>query len=446
MSINMGTSVQLFARAPQDAYLTTPPDASFFAPEWKRHTPFAGETKEELFYTGFGFGMTPARASVSRSGDLLGDLTLQITLPIVRKASGGALVTNGEGLSVQQLVAAGRPADAAALVTANPTLVWNDSVGYLLLRRARLRIGETIVHDQERLWYHISDALFMPHGRKAALDAMIGRGSSLSVLREHTLFVPLKFLCCKDHREAQTFLPLAGLTSVPISVELELESFEKCVTPAVLAAGGVEPFDVPSTRLGLRAILLCDYVRLDTPEQTVFLRDEEQTLQFEQVQDMEAPAFVANSSGTMILPAVKVDLSELNIPTKLLVAVVYDTVTGTPFVFETDAVVSMYLEFNARERFEARSSEYFQLQQRYDYLGAAGRPARDGIHAYSFALDASRLQASGSVNFSALELPLLKATLNTDVVSAGTRFVVKVFSVSYNWLVCKQGAAQLKYV
>lgn len=422
MSINMGTSVQLFARAPQDAYLTTPPAASFFAPEWKRHTPFAGETKEELFYTGFGFGMTPARASVSRDGDLLGDLTLQITLPIVRDAAGVVLSSN---------------------------LTWRDSVGYLLLRRARFRIGETIVHDQERLWYHISDALFMPHGRKAALDAMIGRGSSLSVAREHTLFVPLKFLCCKDHRDAQTYLPLAGLTGVPISVELELESFEKCVTPAVLAAGGVEPFDnlqaVP-TRFGLRATLLCDYVRLDTPEQTVFLRDEEQTLQFEQVQDMEAPAFVANSSGTMILPAVKVDLSELNIPTKLLVAVVYDTVTGTPFVFETDAVVNMYLEFNAQERFEARSSEYFQLQQRYDYLGPVGRPARDGIHAYSFALDASRVQASGSVNFSALELPFLKATLNTDVVSAGTRFVVKVFSVSYNWLVCKQGAAQLKYV
>jgi hypothetical protein len=419
MSINMGTSVQLFARAPQDAYLTTPPAASFFAPEWKRHTPFASETKEELFYTGFGFGMTPARASVSRDGDLLGDLTLQITLPIVRNAAGVVLSSN---------------------------LTWRDSVGYLLLRRARLRIGETIVHDQERLWYHISDSLFMPHGRKAALDAMIGRGSSLSVDREHTLFVPLKFLCCKDHREAQTYLPLAGLTGVPISVELELESFEKCVTQAVLDAGGVEPFDVPSTRFGLRATLLCDYVRLDTPEQTVFLRDEEQTLQFEQVQDMEAPAFVANSSGTMILPAVKVDLSELNIPTKLLVAVVYDTVTGTPFVFETNAVVNMYLEFNAQERFEARSSEYFQLQQRYDYLGPVGRPTLDGIHAYSFALDASRVQASGSVNFSALELPLLKATLNTDVVSAGTRFVVKVFSVSYNWLVCKQGAAQLKYV
>ena len=423
MSINMGTSVQLFARAPQDAYLTTPPEVSFFAPEWKRHTPFASETKEEQFFTGFGFGMTPARASVSRDGDLLGDLTLQITLPVVRNSAG---------------------------VVLSSTLTWRDSVGYLLLRRARLRIGETLVHDQERLWYHISDALFMPHGRKAAVDAMIGRGVSLSVDREHTLFVPLKFLCCKDHRDAQTYLPLAGLTGVPISVELELESFEKCVTQAVLDAGGVEPFDnlqVVPNRLGLRATLLCDYVRLDTPEQNVFLRDGEQTLQFEQVQDMEAPAFVANSSGTtMILPAVKVDLSELNIPTKLLVAVVYDTVTGTPFVFETDAIVNMHLEFNARERFEARPSGYFQLQQRYDYLGGVGRPALDGIHAYSFALDASRMQASGSVNFSALELPLLRATLNTDVVSAGTRFVVKVFSVSYNWLVCKQGAAQLKYV
>lgn len=414
MAINLGTSVQLFARAPQDAYLTTPPEVSFFEPGYKRHTPFGAETKEEQFFTGFKFGMTPARAAVSRDGDLLGDLTLQVTLPVVRDASGTPL-------------------------TAGAGRTWKDSIGYLLLRRARFRIGESLVHDQERLWYHISDTLFMSYGRKAALDAMIGRGSSLGVDREHTLFVPLKFMCCKDHRDAQTFLPLAGLTNVPISVELELESFDKCVDSGVLDAGGVDPVE-------LRAVLLCDYVRLDTPEQNVFLADEELSLQFEQVQDMEAPAFVANSDGTMVLPAVKVDLSELNVPTKLLVAVVYDTNYSTPFVFEDEAVVNMHIEFNSKERFDKRNAEYFQLQQRYDYVGPVGRPARDGIHAYSFALDASRMQASGAVNFSALELPLLKATLNTNVVSSGTRFVVKVFSVSYNWLVCKKGAAQLKYL
>ncbi len=415
MAINMGTSIQLFTDSPQDAYLTKPPEISVFEPAWKRHTPFATETKEQLFFTGCKFGMTPARAAVSRDGDLLGDLTLQITLPVITDASGTPL-------------------------TAGAGRTWKDAIGYLLLRRARFRIGETLVHDQERLWYHISDALFMSHGRKAALDAMVGRGVSLGVHREHTLFVPLKFMCCKDHRGAQTYLPLAGLTNVPISVELELESFANCVEAAVLAAGGVDP-------VNLGAVLLCDYVRLDTPEQNVFLADDEVTLQIEQVQDMEAPAFVPTSDGLMILPAVKVDLSELNVPTKLLVAVVYDTNYATPFVFEDDAIVDMHVEFNSKERFDKRLGDYFQLQQRYDYLGSSkGRPAKDGIHAYSFALDASTQQASGAVNFSALELPLLRATLNTNVVSSGTRFVVKVFSVSYNWLVCKQGAAQLKYL
>lgn len=411
----MGTSVQLFLKAPQDAYLTAPPEVSFFEPSWKRHTPFAVETKEEQFFTGFRFGMTPARASVSRDGDLLGDLTLQVTLPVIKDASGAPL-SSGAGRT------------------------WRDSIGYLLLRRARLRIGESLVHDHERLWYHISDSLFMSHGRRAALDAMIGRGGSgLGVDREHTLFVPLKFLCCKDHRGAQSYLPLAGLVNVPISVELELETFENCVSSGVLAAGGVDPGDLSAT-------LLCDFVLLDTPEQNVFLGEDELSLQFEQVQDMEAPAFVSTSDGTMVLPAVKVDLSELNVPTKALVVVVYDVNYSTPFTFREDAVTEMYVEFNSKERFEKRGGDYFQLQQRYDYFGGAGRPARDGIHAYSFALDASTAQASGSVNFSALELPLLKATLNTDVVSPETRFVVKVFSVSYNWLVCKKGAAQLKYV
>ena len=408
MSIHLATSIQLALRAPQDRYLTTDPQLSFFQPSWKRHTAYGRECKEELLFTGLKFGATSARAAISRQGDMLGDVALQITLPIIRNAAGTAVAGT-----------------------------WNDAIGYLLLRRMRLRIGEVLVHDQERLWYHMSDQLFMPHGKLQALDGMIGRGATLSTTQQHTLFVPFKFLCCKDHRGSQQFLPLLAITNAPITVELDTEAFASCVSPEVIAAGGVEPPDLDAT-------LLCDIYYLDTEERASLLKSivtDPITLQFEQHQDMEAMAFAATSDGTRVLPAVSVDLSELNVPTKLLAAVAYDQAYDAPFTFKP-AIDTMYLEFNTKERFEARPSAYFQLAQRYDYVG---RAARDNILAYSFALDAAAPQASGAVNFSMLETPRLKATLDTTVVTDGTRVVVKVFSVSYNWLICHNGAVQIKF-
>ena len=59
------------------------------------------------------------------------------------------------------------------------------------------------------------------------------------------------------------------------------------------------------------------------------------------------------------------------------------------------------LKFNSSDRFLARDGSYFNLVQPYDHFTRI--PTDAGIHVYSFALDPTRSQPTGSANFSRLD-------------------------------------------
>ena len=77
-----------------------------------------------------------------------------------------------------------------------------------------------------------------------------------------------------------------------------------------------------------------------------------------------------------------------------------------------------------------------------------------GIYGYSFSLNPSSVQPSGSVNFSKLETAVLKFSLNENtelgVNTAGngnkTNKLITVFAVNYNVLRIMSGMAGLAFV
>lgn len=75
-----GAVMQLASQGPADVYLTGKPQVTYFKLTWRRHTNFATEAVQQAFDGIVDFGKQPT-VTVSKNGDLLGAVWLQITLP-----------------------------------------------------------------------------------------------------------------------------------------------------------------------------------------------------------------------------------------------------------------------------------------------------------------------------------------------------------------------------
>ena len=386
---SLGTTMQMQGVGPQNHFLDLNPETSLFVWGHRRHTPFAVEHVDDA--TECPFGQT-AVIEVSRRGDVLGDMFMDLVLPDL----------GAEGS-------------------------WADAIGYMAFTRVRFIIDDVVVHDQERLWYDLSDALLLDVGRRAGTNAMIGRGSVLSTLERHEVTVPLKFAWCgaahADRR--RQFLPLAALSrTARVSVEVSLAPLAACLSDW---AG-----DLPGV---VRAT-----VRIRS-EQVVVGEDERRQLarsRHELLVHQEQDADELVSPPT---PHVNVDLRELNLPVKFLVFVVYEEAVTTPFLYRA-CIEAAVLHFGPEQRFQPRDPAYFTWV--HPYAHAACVPT-DPIHMYSFALDAAALQPSGSMNFASADRPSLRLRMAWPPELEGV-FKVKVFARCINWLVIDDGSVALRFV
>jgi hypothetical protein len=389
---SLGTSVQLLAVGPQNYVLDINPQMSFFKAVYHRHTAFATECFDDAVTLALG-GTTVV--PVPRRGDMLGSVTLEIRLPDLGVAGGA----------------------------------WADAIGYVLMSRVRLVIDDTTIHDHERLWYDLVDRVYTPHGRRQAIDAMIGRGRRLPTDRAHTVYLPFKFFCCKGQYASQQFLPLASLNAVRTRLTLEFtaETLDGCV---VLPAGARPP-PVAS----LQAKLLTEQAFVEQDERrAAMLRPSR--IMVETAQDVDVLSYQFDDNGTYDVQTATLDLGEVNLPVKALAFVAYDegaTRQGRYFEY-LDCVDSAVLMIGSAERFARRGGDYFSLVQTYSH---AVRCSADHVHLYSFALSADSRQPSGALNFAVLDRPTLRVQLKN---SEGRAVKVKAFAHCVNWLAVDSGA------
>ena len=77
-----GGLMQLVAYGAQDIYLTGNPQITFFKVVYRRHTNFSMESIEQTFNGVADFGRR-VTCTISRNGDLIHRVYLQVTLPLV---------------------------------------------------------------------------------------------------------------------------------------------------------------------------------------------------------------------------------------------------------------------------------------------------------------------------------------------------------------------------
>ena len=401
---SMGTAVQMAGRSAEDDPLTGTPEITFWKTAPQRYTAFALETFEDPFPLGLRFG-AKTRATVSRRGDVLRGLALELRLPALRLAATGAAATG-------------------ATWVARPALA--------MCRRVTVRVGEQIVYDAERLWLDVRDKVLADAGKP--LEALAG-GAGLRADAAQLVYLPLDGLLRAGGGGAGGGgLPFAALPNAgALTVEVDVEPL------AALVAGAAGPLADAGV---IAAAVLSDVAWLGDEDERRGLLSSPTDLVFEMVADCEARSMVTDSSGVdRFVPGLSVDLREINHPVRWLAVVAYaEPLTGF-FEYYPDPFEELVLDLGNQERFAPRRGDYFAGAHRYSFTPSASRD--DGVHVYSFSLDAASADPNGQVNLSVVTSPRIRARLAAGL--AGARLVVKVFASYYAFATVGKGELQFKY-
>lgn len=387
-----GGLMQLVAYGAQDIYLTGNPQITFFKVVYRRHTNFALEAVEQTFNGTVDFGRKVS-CTVSRNGDLIHKVYLQLTLPAMSMSSG--------------------------------TVCWTRNPGHVAIDYVNIEIGGQEIDRHYGDWLNIWNELTQTAEKEDGYNVMIGSTVNLttpsSSIDAATLYIPLQFWFCRNPGLA---LPLIALQYHEVKFNISFRQASECY---ITSTGSSPTSGVPSIT---NASLFIDYVYLDTDERRQFAQVQHEYL-IEQLQFTGAESY-SNS-------AVKSKLA-LNHPCKELVWVIQkdanvtaganrwaDYTDGTSAYNGGDVLKNAKLQLNGQDRFSSREATYFNVVQPYQHHT---RCPATGIYVYSFALNPEQHQPSGTVNMSRID----NATLLLDLTTATSPVQLRVYAINYNVL------------
>jgi len=209
-----GGLLQLVAYGAQDVYLTGNPQITFWKVVYRRHTNFSMEAIEQSFNGSPRFG-SRVTAQISRNGDLIHRMWLQLELPALTEGS-----------------------------------AYVDKAGLALIKSVELEIGGQKIDKHYGEWMHIWNELSLPVGKQDGYSKLVGEGGAAA-----TLYVPLEFWFCRNPGLA---LPLIALQYHDVKVNIEFEDSATVLASGATAGGNID------------ARLWVDYVFLDTDERRRF--------------------------------------------------------------------------------------------------------------------------------------------------------------------------------
>ena len=454
--------MQLVAYGAQDVYLTANPQVTFFKQLYRRHSNFAMESIEQSF-NGVANFQRRVQCTISRNGDLIHRMYLQVTLPAVDLNDPSVSDSSGDQFR------------------------WLNWVGHNLIQNVYIEIGGQQIDKHYGDWLHIWNELTRTAGKQAGYAEMVGNVPQLtniiskvgtdggctnqcvggdphsssetrSCCPEYTLYIPFQFWF---NRHAGLALPLIALQYHEVRVTIDIQPLQYLIwtnNPVILDAVNA---------LGLvAASIYVDYIYLDTDERRRFAQVAHEYL-IEQLQ------FTGNESITSASNRVKMSF---NHPCKEVVWVVQrdayiacdssvDPWKGQqPFNYtdywDRAALESGYsvstvegmaggnptavanIQLNGQDRFSEREGPYFNLVQPFQHH--TNIPAV-GINVYSFALNPEEHQPSGTCNFSRIDNATLNITVTNNTVGNGSTAKLRIYATNYNVLRIMAGMGGLAY-
>ena len=412
-----GGLMQLVAYGAQDIYLTGSPQITFFKVIYRRYTNFACESIKQTINGSVDFGNSVS-ATISRNGDLIHKMHLEVNLPALNQTQGSGTYQG-----------------------------WCNGVGNALLKTVELEIGGQRIDKHYAEWLDIWGELTTPASKRDCYKSMVGNYDSEKSLESNAdsttqLHVPLQFWF---NRNPGLALPLIALQYHEVKVNIEFRAAAGLTVSDAAAAISTPQNSAGSTAAVTSANLWVDYVYLDTDERRRFAQVSHEYL-IEQLQFTGDESIASGTTSTN---------SRLNFnhPVKELVWVMVDTAHGANnsnsgnkwFKYNTDANAEPMsntagqgakLQLNGQDRFAVRPGRYFRTVQPMCHHTSC--PSKH-IYCYSFALKPEDHQPSGTCNFSRID----NATLSLDHVDNACK--LKVFAVNYNVLRIMGGMGGMSY-
>ena len=192
-----GTMIQLISKGSEDTHLTITPEFSYFKTVYKRHTNFSMESIETIVSSTPTFGSTK-NIKIIREGELLSKVYLEINLPY----------------------------------NTSSNAVWTNRIGFNLIKKVELIIGDTIIERQYGLWMYIWSELTSTFDKHSLLDHIIGPTSlsgspsnGLPANIPHRLYIPLNFFFCQDYSSS---LPIAAILNQDIFIKIYFQDKNNC--------------------------------------------------------------------------------------------------------------------------------------------------------------------------------------------------------------------------
>ena len=482
-----GGLIQLVSIGAQDVYLVGNPQITFFKVTYQRHTNFARECIEQTIQGTQGFNQR-LTITISRSGDLVGPMHVEVALP--------ALSSNVPAAAISVY-----SSQSSALGPATPTYVfnwcWVNYIGYRILKEVTIEIGGQPIDRHYSTWFYMWYELSTPAAKREGLQKMVGGydvtevplGLTTNALVEQTIYVPLVFWF---NTHPGLALPLIALQYHEVKLYIQTESLDNCVVLMSPANNPLNPpgsafrsvvdiewnlqggtnslpvqdinGNIPTITLGVWA----DYYYLDSEERRRFAQLSHEYL-IKQVQQISAnfSSFTDKASNQSI------DYRTFNHPVSFNVwgfrktapaaAIDWTNFTNSPpfLQFLGLSVVDQHkLVLNGNDRYNEKNADYYNLVQPYNHFTAIP-PV--GLLCYSYALQPVEHQPSGTLNFSRIDNAANKFSIISDLSqlngllgdtggatnpwsqSGQTGYEGVVYAVNYNVLRIMSGMGGLAY-
>lgn len=421
-----GGSLVLAAYGEEDLYLTGNPQMTYFQGVYKRYTNFAIEQIRQYPDGYVNFGQR-TYFPISREGDLIGPMFLNILLPQLPQDPDNPCFSSS----------------------------WINSIGHALIEYVTIEIGGVEIAREYGVWMEIWDEISVSDDTQYGLFDMIGKHEYFNSTMQTgplELHIPLGFWFT---RNPGLSLPIVAIQHHEVRIGLSVRNFEQLWCSSNGQLGPIAPNTPGGCGQGstnsihiLEAYLYVETYFLDDAERRAFAQGRHSYL-IEQVQ-IETMGLSRNQT------AYQVPLHFTNLVKEVIWVIKHDTtcVSGIPengnefFNFSDrtvsdpgipeDPMLTAKFQMEGNDIMDLRTNKYFREVVPYLYHT---RVPRNFIYVYSFCHYPENWVPSGTINLSRIDSFVLHMNVKQNLPAA--QFMV--FAVNYNILRIEGGMAGVIY-
>lgn len=467
-----GGLMSLLAVGAQDVYLTVEPQMSYFKQVYQRPTNFGMQSIRTTFNTSPVLGQSSGTftCKIGRYGDLVKDIALQLTLPAIYSDDTYRFrwTTNMQYYMLNQYTIT---VDTYTIDTRYGE--WLDIWNELSLTTDKKNNFNQLANNTQNYMNptNLSPIVIIRNNKIAFSYYPVSTGPSNPSLPQTDIYIPLDFWFCKNPALA---LPLVALQYQNINVNITFNSIENLyqvydsinniyVSPSTYNNIHGTNINIGTfTQYGgsdlsyvqLNAYLDINYIFLDTPERTYIAQSSSIQMLVEQIyRNNIGGGVTTNFTQNLILQNPikefvwilrRADAQYYNDWANLTASQPQDT--NKPILNQAKFI------WNGIDRIEFKPGSYFNLLQPYTYHTST---PRQGIYAYSFALNPEKVQPSGTFNATMVQTIQIQLTTNNftpsintlinTIASTDKSYNLTVYTISYNVFKIIGGVGQMTY-